>query len=680
MKKFLVYIVCLISTSSLGQSHLNCGIEKLKNNHSPRLEELLKNKSRNNILSGGNIIRIPVVFHILHQNGPENISDAQIMDALRILNEDFRKTNTDISQVIPEFQDIAADTEIEFVLPTKDPQGNCTNGIIHYLDPDADWNIDSPTLYQYTWDPTSYMNVYVVKTIDIGGFPAAGYTYLPGSLSDGDIADAIVLLNNYLGSIGTSNYFKARVLTHEVGHWLGLYHTFGASNGAAVDCNNDDFIDDTPQTQGFLICPDANNPSSYQICSPGVSENYQNYMDYSYCCKMFTNGQKDLMINVLNSSISGRNNLWSSSNLLQTGVLNPIPNCVPIANFYQSRIKTCTGVPVQYFAAPYNDTATTFNWIFPGGIPSSSTDENPMVIYNNPGSYNVTFSCGNIAGNSQPITINPAIEVIASNQFNFDQNYSEEFDVFNNTFNFWSNGSNSGSTQFSIFSGAGYFSESSLFLDRLGNTRYNKTWSISPRIQLNPSFTYNYSLYFAGTEAFENRQNKFRLYYSKDCEQTWILLHELEGNELITANDNSTEFLPVLPSDWNQLTGLIEPDPNNSIVVFKIEYERDSLSQPRNFYVDNFNISNADMVQEQIHNFTIYPNPSSNQITIFSSNLNFDNVSIFNITGQLIIDKKINKAVSDIDISEISNGTYILRLHDENSGKYYYKKLMKNQN
>ena len=75
------------------------------------------------------VYTIPVVFHILHEGGPENISDAQIHDQMRILNEDYRKLNVDISAVVPSFTAIAADCEIQFRLAQKDPSGNCTNGI-----------------------------------------------------------------------------------------------------------------------------------------------------------------------------------------------------------------------------------------------------------------------------------------------------------------------------------------------------------------------------------------------------------------------------------------------------------------------------------------------------------------------------------------------------------------------
>jgi len=73
---------------------------------------------------------IPVVFHVLHNYGSENISKAQILDAVRIINEDFNKLNADTSQIIPEFQGIAANSHIEFRLAQIDPYGNCTDGIV----------------------------------------------------------------------------------------------------------------------------------------------------------------------------------------------------------------------------------------------------------------------------------------------------------------------------------------------------------------------------------------------------------------------------------------------------------------------------------------------------------------------------------------------------------------------
>ena len=69
------------------------------------------------------VYTIPVVFHIIHNNGPENISDAQVIDAVRILNEDFNRLNPDWPNVRPDFLPLVADVGVEFKLAKRDPQG-----------------------------------------------------------------------------------------------------------------------------------------------------------------------------------------------------------------------------------------------------------------------------------------------------------------------------------------------------------------------------------------------------------------------------------------------------------------------------------------------------------------------------------------------------------------------------
>ncbi|MFM1932389.1 MAG: hypothetical protein RL226_1692, partial [Bacteroidota bacterium] len=196
---------------------------------------------------------VPVVFHIIHNNGPENISDEQVYDAMYVLNRDFRKLNADISQVYGDFGDIAADIEIEFRLAQIDPDGNCTKGIVRVQSPLTTEGGEDMKALSY-WPRNKYMNVWVCA--DAGG--AAGYTFTPNSVNSPNMADVdgIVLLHDYTGSIGTSNAFRSRTLTHEVGHWLNLRHTWGPTNnpGEAENCDFDDNVDDTPETIGWLSC------------------------------------------------------------------------------------------------------------------------------------------------------------------------------------------------------------------------------------------------------------------------------------------------------------------------------------------------------------------------------------------------------------------------------------------
>ena len=253
---------------------------------------------------------IPIVFHVIHQNGAENISDAQIQDQVNILNRDYRKLNADTSAIVAGFDTLAADIKIEFRLARIDPDGNCTNGIDRIYSHKTNNADDDSKLNQ--WPRNKYLNVWTVKTIGSAG--VAGYAYYPSAV-DGFMYpyDGIIILSQYIGSIGTGSAYTSRALTHEIGHWLNLEHTWGSTNSPEVGCG-DDGVNDTPMTKGHLSCVlmDA-------TCTPGVIENIQNYMEYSYCTNMFTLGQKDRMRAALENSVSSRNHLSLGYNLAATG-------------------------------------------------------------------------------------------------------------------------------------------------------------------------------------------------------------------------------------------------------------------------------------------------------------------------------------------------------------------------
>jgi hypothetical protein len=256
--------------------------------------EFLKQANRSISTAGTVIYKIPVVFHVIHTYGTENISKAQILDAVDIMNKSFQKLNPDTGMVIPLFQPIFADCQIELVLPNVDPFGNCTDGITRTYSPltaSASDNVKALV----GWPSNKYFNIWVVKNIESG---AAGYAYYPGISA---AIDGVVIRHDYVGGIGTSSgsNYTERSLTHEVGHWLDLPHTWGSTNspGIASNCNSDDGISDTPNTIGTS---DFSCNTAQSTC--GAIDNVQNYMDYASCHYMFTEGQKMAMHAALNSS------------------------------------------------------------------------------------------------------------------------------------------------------------------------------------------------------------------------------------------------------------------------------------------------------------------------------------------------------------------------------------------
>ena len=218
---------------------------------------------------------VPVVFHVLHSGENvgtgANVSDAALIAALAQVNKDYAKQNSDTTTIDPLFAPLYENAHMKFVLAKKDPQGNCSNGIVRHYDPKTVWSQSDLLNYQYStmaagnWNPSKYLNIYIVSNIVasgsvVGGGIIVGYTHLPGT-SPVSAADAIVYRYDFLGGL------NARSLSHEIGHWFGLSHTFGSTNDPGFECGNDD-IGDTPSTTGFFsTCP---KPGTY-TSSPVVA-------------------------------------------------------------------------------------------------------------------------------------------------------------------------------------------------------------------------------------------------------------------------------------------------------------------------------------------------------------------------------------------------------------------------
>ena len=251
------------------------------------------------------VVTIPVVFHILYNTAAENISEAQVMSQLDILNEDFRRLNADQDNVWSQ----AADTQIEFCLASQDPNGNPTDGILRV--PTNLTSFGTNDAMKFTsqggsdaWPASDYMNFWVC---DLGS-SLLGYAQFPGGPAS---TDGIVCNYTATGSTGTASapFDLGRTATHEVGHYLNLRHIWGDGG-----CGASDFVDDTPDSDG------PNYGCALGSAACGTTDMVQNYMDYSddACMNLFTQGQSDRM-NALFAPGGARASLVSS------------PGCTPSA-------------------------------------------------------------------------------------------------------------------------------------------------------------------------------------------------------------------------------------------------------------------------------------------------------------------------------------------------------------
>ena len=140
---------------------------------------------------------------MIHYNGPENISEEQVLSGIEVMNADFRKLNSDIDDVIDDFSNVASDTEIEFRLAQIDPNGNCHTGINRIVSP-LTYVGDGDVKDLIQWPRNSYLNIWVVENAN----GAAGYSLYPSSVNGNQGAgnDGIVVAHDYTGNMGNEQY------------------------------------------------------------------------------------------------------------------------------------------------------------------------------------------------------------------------------------------------------------------------------------------------------------------------------------------------------------------------------------------------------------------------------------------------------------------------------------------
>lgn len=617
------------------------------------------------------VYTIPVVFHILHEGGTENISDAQIHDQMRILNEDYRKLNADISAVVPSFTAIAADCEIQFRLAQKDPSGNCTNGIDRIFSSETNVGDDGSKLNQ--WPRNKYLNVWVVKTITSG---AAGYAYLPGSTTFTPGIDGIVILSTYIGSIGTGAPSRSRALTHEIGHYLNLNHTWGGTNDPGVDCTGSDAVSDTPTTEGHTTCTLTSS-----VCNPPIIENVQNFMEYAYCSNMFTAGQKTRMRNALTSTTAARNNLWSAGNLTATGLSTPAVLC--LADFESSDLLNvvCQGDSLTFTDLSWNGDPTSWSWSFPGGTPSTSTDSVPVITYNTPGVYDVTLTVSNGSGSvnatkTDYVTVYPNTAVYSaafwSEGFEGSAIPNADWNVRN---------ANVGSNTWTQTTTAAATGTKSVRIVNASTYDTHVDELVSPSVDMTaivgaPSLTYK----VAHAQKTSGSLDRLLVYVSTTCGQSWSLRQSLTGAALSTAGVMSGSFVPTA-SQWVTKTVSLASvaTETNLFVMFKFISDAGN-----NIYLDDINIMGNVGVDElsSTLNFNVYPNPAEDNTLISFSLIEKaeTTISIYDVVGKEISNVytgNLNAGdhqYSIADNAKLASGIYFIKLNV--GGESFTKKLI----
>ncbi len=624
--------------------------------------EFIAAKAEKDVTADTALYIIPVVFHIIHNYGNENIANEQVYSAIEMLNKTFRKERDDTASIVEVFKPLHADTRIEFRLAKRDPNGNCHSGInriASHLSETGDHAVKDLV----NWNPSNYLNVYVVK--NAAGL--AGHAIFPSDADTVPEWDGIVLSHNYVGTIGTSDLTRSVAFAHECGHYLNLQHIWGGNNVPGYyflpcadpnhDCNIDDGVDDTPRTIGWQSC----NLSGASCSSP--LDNVQNVMDYSYCNIMFTTGQKDRMQAALNSQIGNRNNLWQTANLIATGVYDARVLCV--ADFSSSKKVVCPGGEIMFNNESYHVPVDSVLWSFEGGTPGSSTEELPEVTYNTEGVYDVGLTVY-VNGSSVSETKSNFISVLSETTaevFPFLESFETDETELESIG--WYDSSLDPENNWALDGQAPYSGTVSTMLDNFNNTMDTKDELYSPLIDLSQVTETNISFKYAFTGKTDSVEDELQLQINKGCSNFWLNKLTITGTELETTAPLISPFYPTNQQQWKQ--GVANIPSSYFVDDFRFRFVMNGRGG-NNLFIDDINIDVAAGVEENSfaeNALQLFPNPTTGEINVVlpKSAGKLKEVKLLDSKGSLVA--VFNNTIS-IDISAFRSGLYFVIAVTEN--------------
>ena len=341
-------------------------------------------------------------------------------------------------------------------------------------------------------------------------------------------------------------------------------------------------------------------------------------------------------------------------------------NSPPKAQISADKFKVSCYDTIIYFIdnSALSSENPSWQWSFPGGNPSTSTDQNPIISYTTPGSYDVSLTVSDDFGTStQNYTefinyedIVLPLDISEDFEIGFNSNWRLEND--NNSFN-WNiidiqNGPLCQPTRCAYIEH--YYINQSGDEAELISPHINLSGISSPTLK----FDYAYATYSTGYE------DGFRVDVSTDCGQTWEIIYYNFGDSLATVSPQSYWWEPSNCSDWLTDYSIDLTSYNNQKIMLRFVAIN---GYGNNFYIDNINItgSPSNISENEITFVNIFPNPSTGEFFI-NHNMNNPNLEVFSIDGKLIYKNKLIEMKEKINIS-LNSGIYILKIVDNKSSK-----------
>lgn len=671
-------------------------------------------------------IYVPVVFHILHDNGNGNVTDAQVYQEMQNINEYWSANNWDLSDLVPYWKDSAkiGNMAVEFRLAHIDPQGNPTTGIERINTYTTIEGTDENKINQ--WNHEKYVNIWICKSMSSDHAQAAAYAYKPATACDPSLnhngmaeRDGVLSVSSYVGFPTTAD--DRTTLAHELGHIMNLDHVWGGSNNPEVACGDDD-VEDTPPTKGYApghcyltksviwqrdsACWAAVNYHGWNNLATrdtNLVSNVQNIMEYSYCSVNFTHGQAQRVRAALDLQTSCRFPLWQTSNLIATGTegagYSQVNNCKLKADYAVNKRFVCTGTPVKFTDYSYNGTIDQYNWLIPADATVTAGALNSATVtlsFSSAGWKDVTLEVTNSFGTS---TVTYAMVYVDDHSTLIDAPFLESFE--GSTTNNWTKiNYDNDNTKFEL-TNTGYLSSHSMFVNNYNAVRLREpNWLVSPSfntstLPTNATMSFYVSVAKGATGDIMDSTEILTVYGSKDCGNTWYKMKSYFANEFINAGKQSNYYIPGQTDDyWKRLSLSLVPSSctNPSLPCYmitpdvKFRFDFQTSVNGNNFYIDNINIGSATTGVENINienvSVNIFPNPSNDISTIQLQSSELKNnvkVTLTDILGKdvaILFTGNLPNGETNLTIqNNIQAGVYFVRVEAE--GKSIVKRFVK---
>lgn len=633
-----------------------------------------KSKSQNK-MGGAVTIKIPVVFHIVYKTAAQNISDARIMEQIDILNEDFRRLNADTTDTPDEFGAVAADCNVEFCLAIIDPDGNPTSGILRIETDVTSFGFDEGIKFTAeggsdAWPADEYLNFW---SGNIGDF-LLGYAQFPGGPA---ATDGVVIHFQHVGLEPAGYpYHLGRTATHEVGHWLNLYHIWGDDSG----CAGSDLCGDTPnqrvETYGCPSFPETD------MCSPDFPGfMFQNYMDYTddACMNIFTQDQKDRIqslfepggerFGLTNSEGCGLQPYDAQAIASHPGGTICDLTINPMVTIKNHGTEVLTSIDIFYNID--GGTTSSFEWsgsLITGetqnvSLPAISTTEGEHtleVTLENPNGF-TDADAGDNTSETDFIVNLSALPLPVSQGFESSGFPYEGYTLSNpDDFYTWERTND-----------AAALGSYSIYMNHYDNAANGEIDEfVLPAYDLSgmATISFTFDVAYALWTSSGIYSDTLEVLVSDNCGTSWETVYKKANPDLQTASVTPSSFVPD-DDEWRNESIDLTSYLTSSQLFVKF---RTISDYENNLYVDNININDGQQIgvinTSNDFKLTLFPNPTNNILNIKYNISQSGNgtLLIYDVLGKLVFSEIITTTsginILTIPVAELSAGYYRIKI------------------